>query len=40
MTKQMSYTVGFKLKSVELAEANSNIGNRNAGKELGMQGKN
>ena len=36
MTKRMSYTVSLKLKAVELAEANSN---RNAGKDLGMQGK-
>ena len=33
MTKRMSYTVGFKLKAIELAEATSN---RNVGKELGI----
>ena len=32
----MSYTVGFKLKAVELAEA---ISNRNAGKESGINEK-
>ena len=31
MTKRMSYTVGFKLKAIELAEATSN---RNVGREL------
>ena len=36
MTKRMSYTVCFKLKAVELAEATSN---RNAGKELGINEK-
>ena len=36
MTKRISYTVRFKLKVVELAEATSN---RNAGKELGINEK-
>ena len=36
MTKRMSYTVGFKLKTIELAEATSN---RNARKELGINEK-
>ena len=35
MTKRMSYTVGFKFKAIELAEAS----NRNAGKELGINEK-
>ena len=33
MSKRMSYTVSFKLKAIELAEATSN---RNVGKQLGM----
>ena len=36
MTKQMSYTVGFMLKAIELAEATINM---NAGKELGINEK-
>ena len=36
MTKRTSYTVGFKLKAVKLAETTSN---RNAGKELGINEK-
>ena len=36
MTKRTTYTVGFKLKAIELAEATSN---RNAGKELENQRK-
>ena len=36
MTKRMSYTVSFKLKAVELAEATSNW---KAGKELGINEK-
>ena len=37
MTKRISYTVRFKLKVVELAEATTS--NRNAGKELGINEK-
>ena len=36
MTKRISYTIRFKLKVVELAEATSN---RNTGKELGINEK-
>ena len=36
MTKRMTYTVGFKFKAIELAEATSN---RNTEKELGINEK-